>query len=247
MYVLACSRTLKHENHKHRTCPLCLFLQTLNDEKSSSSDEDHSFSTSLDTTQDLLSPDHPPPLPLSKAAHTTAGSSRNEKPRTISPSLQKTSQSLSHATAGKDNLKSIRKQKRQKDKLFDDTDSDSDIFTSNSGDMALPFPAGVSQTVATSDPLNVFDGSDDNKKSEGERVSVLRLSDSSDDSVVMAEKQGSVLPGSGPQSVHLQQKCSQVITFAVNVCINFIYCCFVIPPAQCREQTVKVRAGKFQR
>ena len=217
---------MKLVENKHHICPLCLFPQTLNEinsEKSSSSDEDHSFSTSLDTTHDLLSPDQPPPLPLTKAAHTTSGSGRSEKPRTISPSSQKTSQSLSNTTAGKGNLKSSRKQKRQKDKLFDDTDSDSDIFTSNSRDMALPLPASVSRTVATSDPLDVFDGSDDNKKGEVERVSVLRLSDSSEDSVVVTERQGSVLPGSEPQSAQLQQKCSQVITDPLQCMYLFTY------------------------
>jgi transcriptional regulator NrdR family protein len=190
--------------------------QTLSSDRSSSSDEDHSFSTSLDTTHDLLSPDHPLPLPLTKAVPTTtAGSSgRNEKPRTISSSSRKTTQPLPNATTGKDNLKSTRKQKKQKDKLFDDTDSDSDIFTSTCGDLTLPPPANVSQTVVTSDPLDVFDTSDSNMRGEAERVSVLRLSDSSDDSVVMTDRQGSVLPGviqsSEPESLHLRQQCSQL-------------------------------------
>jgi hypothetical protein len=47
--------------------------------------------------------------------------------------------------------------------------------------LTLPPPANVSQTVVTSDPLDVFDTSDSNMRGEAERVSVLRLSDSSDD------------------------------------------------------------------
>ena len=193
-------------------------MNEISSERSNSSDGDHSFSHSLDTTQDTVSPDHPLALPLPKDVATTADSSRNEKARTLSSS-RKTTQSLSTATAGKDGMRSTRKQKKQKDNLFDDSDSDSDIFASST----LPLPANVAQTVATGGPVDVFDGSEGKA---GEIESVLHLSDSSDDSVVMTDGQGSVLTGtqsSESRSVHLRQQCSLVsflFTLAVLYCIH---------------------------
>lgn len=172
----------------------------------------------MDTTQESPSIDHPLALPLTPAAATTAtattaaGKQREKvarKPKVVS-TAQKSSQTFPAITR-KDSNKSDRKQKKQKDPLFD---SDSDSFASPSQHTALPF--AVTETVVTEhEPLTVFDG----QGVEGERISVLRLSDSSEDSIVAPDRQEqSVLQGiqsAEPPPEHLLQKYSQVSFLSV--------------------------------
>lgn len=190
-------------------------LQTLveSSDGSSSSDEEQSFSKSLDPTQDSPSMDHPRALPLSAAATTitaaAAGKNREKasrKPKTVSTS-QKSSQTLP-ATTRKDSHKSDRKYKKQKDPLFNNTDSDSDSFATTSQHTALPFPANTVPETVVTDPLAVFDVS---HGAEGERV--RQLSDSSEDSIVVPDRlEQSMLRGiqSTPPPDDLLQKYNQV-------------------------------------
>ena len=179
----------------------------------------------MDTTQGRLSAERPAlPLPTTTTTNTVNAADRDKlakKPKTTSLS-RKSSQS-SPVTTGKDSQKST----KQKDKLFNDTDSDSDSFTSTSQDISLSFPANVSQkTVASSDPLSVLDGQ------RAEVVSVLRLSDSSDDSVAMTDRQGSVLPGIQSvesQSDHLLQQCTKVCSSPFLMCIPVHVHCIDTP------------------
>ena len=179
----------------------------------------------MDTTQGRLSAERPAlPLPTTTTINTVNAADRDKlakKPKAMSLS-RKSSQS-SPVTTGKDSQKST----KQKDKLFNDTDSDSDSFTSTSQDISLSFPANVSQkTVASSDPLGVLDGQ------RAEVVSVLRLSDSSDDSVAMTDRQGSVLPGIQSvesQSDHLLQQCTKVCSSLFLMCIPVHVHCIDTP------------------
>lgn len=136
---------------------------------------------------------------------TAAGKQREKvarKPKVVSTSL-KSSQTSHSVVTKKGSHKSDRKQKKQKDPLLD---SDPE---STSQHTALPF--AVTETVVTErEPLAVFDG----QGVEGERISVLRLSDSSEDSIGAPDRQEqSVLQGiqsAEPPPEHLLQKHSQV-------------------------------------
>ena len=200
--------------------PLSL-LQTLSQvsDGSSSSDGEHSLSNSLERAPGPLAPDSPTlPLPATVTTAAPPPRDKNNKPPKKPKSTSRNSQPLPSTsntiipsasgtiTGGKDSKKSVssKEKNRRKDKLFSDSESDSDIFTNTGPDLPLPFPADVSPTgvsVSGGDPLGAFGGGGKEVGDGEKRTGVLLLSDSSEDSVVMMGGSGKVFPG--VQSVEL--------------------------------------------
>jgi transcriptional regulator NrdR family protein len=190
---------------------------------SSSSDGEHSLSNSLEPRPlPLTTSDHPLSLPSpSTAPSTTSKKDRASKPpQKTASSSRPPSQPFPTKTSRKEGHKSLRKQKKkEKDSLFDDSDSGSDSFTSTSLDSSLPLPAsrGIGPdpllSPTSDDPLALptVDGG-----GEGEGVGILRLSDSSEDEsgglVTPCLPQGSSLLATvdPAQTDRLRQQCSQL-------------------------------------
>lgn len=111
--------------------------------------------------------------------------------------------------------------KSNSDKLFSDSDSDSDIFTSTSqGLSSLSFPADLAFDTVPAGALKVVGVSEREEEEEEvvENVSVLRLSDSSEDGsvVMMSHGQGTSVGSlsTDPQSDRLAQQCAQVCSIS---------------------------------
>ena len=207
----------------------CLTTQTgasSSEGSSSSSDGEHSLSNSLEPHPlPLATSDHPLSLPSpSPAPSTTSKKDRASKPplKTVSSSCPP-SQPFPTKTSLKEGHKSLRKQKKkEKDSLFDDSDSGSDSFTSTSLDSSLPLPAsrGIGPdpllSPTSDDPLALPTVDGGGGKAEGECVGILRLSDSSEDEsgglVTPSLPQGSSLLATvdPAQTDTLRQQCSQV-------------------------------------
>ena len=152
------------------------------------SSDEHSFSNSLDT---IAAPTTKDPSLILPHSNTSTSKDKNTKKSTKS-----SSQRTSNAVRRKSSTK------KQKDRLFTDTDSDSDT--------SLPFPTDSAPQVVTSDPLlHVLDNQRENS------ASILRLSDSSDDDVMVTHVQGSSLQSveSSKQADRLTSQCSQVIYY----------------------------------
>ena len=191
----------------------------------SSSDEEHSFSSSLGATHVPLTPTHhpiasPPPDPSITSTATivsTCVKNKDKKPTTVSSS-QKTfhPQPVSATENSSQKSTSRESHKSNSNKLFGDSDSDSDIFTSSSqGLSSLSFPAHLGPDTVSASAVKVV-GVDEGEEEVVESVSVLRLSDSSmDGSVVTSHGQGSSVGvlSTEPQSERLVQQCSQVCLF----------------------------------
>ena len=130
-------------------------------------------------------------------------------------------------TEGRDTGK---KQQRLKERLFSDSWSDSHSFTSTSRESSLPFQADVVAPVTIPTSSDVLGGVE-----TGEVESILLLSDSSDDSVVVShgrESSVGLQSSTESHSERLLQQCSQVLSLC---CLLFLYTCsnVYIPKRPC--------------